>query len=203
MRASLVLPLLLLLPAIAPAQTPPHLRAVHGDTLISTMEPAARFIVSAPFRSVGGQVIDILGVAGAEQQFFVDATPDSTIRRFYWIQFEHYYPANNSTYDYSWFVHHPVTIGRLTFEGDVRVRTNYFTMDQRPGSDSKAAESFLRAKGYKLGGTFVTLRLFHLPDETKRKELMVIYGEAVTDSASSGRIQEEITARAQAGLHIP
>jgi hypothetical protein len=203
MRSPLLLSLFCVLPAVAHAQTAPHLRQVHGDTLISTMDPAARFIVGAPFRSAGGQVIDILNVAGAEQQFFVDATPDRTIRRFYWIQFEHYYPANGSTYDYSWFVHHPVRIGRLTFEGDVRVRANYFTMDQRPGSDSKAAETFLRAKGYKLGGTFVTLRLFHLPDDTKRKELMVIYGEAVTDSASSGRIQEEITAHAQAGLGIP
>jgi hypothetical protein len=203
MRSSLVLSFLLVLPAAVRTQTPPHLRPVHGDTLISAMDPAARFVIAAPFHAAGGQVIDILGVAGAEQQFFIDAAPDSTIRRFYWIQFEHYYPTNGSTYDYSWFQHRPVTLGRLTFEGDVRVRDGYFTMDQRPGSDSKAAESFLRARGYKLGGTFVTLRLFHLPDATKRKELMVIYGEAVVDSASSGPTQAAITAHAQAGLKIP
>ena len=203
MRSSAVLSLLLILPAVTSAQAAASLRPVHGDTLISTMDPAGRFIVGAPFRSAGGQVIDILRVAGAEQQFFIDAAPDSTIRRFYWIQFEHYYPDNTHAYDYSVFDLHPVTIGRLAFQGDVRVSDHYFTMDQRPGSDSKAAENFLRAKGYKLGNTFVTLRLFHLPDATRRKELMIIYGEAVADSASSGRTQAEITAHAQAGLRIP
>src|SRR5512141_2885490 len=88
MRSPLVLSFLLLLPAIAPAQAAPRLREVRGDTLISMQDPVGRFIVGAPFRSAGGQVIDILKVAGAEQRFFIDAAPDSTIRRFYWIQFE-------------------------------------------------------------------------------------------------------------------
>jgi len=203
LRAACFLPLFLLSPTALRGQAPTPLRTIHGDTLISPADPAARFVIHPPFRSAGGQLIDIQRVAGAEQQFFIDAGPDSTIRRFYWIQFEHYYPDNTHAYDYSWAPFQPVTVGRFPFVGDVRVRDHYFTMDQRPGSDSKAAEEFLRARGYKLGGTFVVLRLFHLPDATKRKELMILYGEAVADSASSGRTQAEITARAQAGLSIP
>lgn len=203
MRLTLPLCLLLAHPAALAAQAAAPLRAVHGDTLISAADPAARFIIGAPFRSAGGQQIDIQKVAGAEQQFFIDAAPDSSIRRFYWIQFEHYYPDNTHTYDYGWAPFHPVTVGRLPFVGDVRVRDHYFTMDQRPGSDSKAAEEFLRGRGYKLDGTFVVLRIFNLPDTTRRRELMILYGEAVADSASSARTQAEIISHAQAGLLIP
>lgn len=201
--SSLPLIFLLALGSALQAQGAPPLRAVHGDTLISPADPSARFIILAPFRSAGGQMIDIQEVAGAEQEFFLDAGPDSTIRRFYWIQFEQYHPDNTHTYDLRWAPFTPITIGRVAFVGDVRVRDHYFTMDQRPGSDSKAGAEFLRAKGFKLGGTFVVLRLFHLPDAAKRHELMILYGEAVADSASSGPTQAGIIAHAQAGLAIP
>ncbi|MEO8056415.1 MAG: hypothetical protein ABI768_14745 [Acidobacteriota bacterium] len=178
-------------------------REVKGDTLISTADPAASLVLDKAFSYAGGQTIDIQKVAGAEQHFFVDAAPDRSIRRFYWIQFEHYYPDNTHVYDYSKIPQKPVSIGRLAFMGDVRVRKNYFTMDQRPGSDSKAAEDFLRNRGFKLDGTFVTLRLFHLPDDTKRRELMIIYGEILTGDASEERIKSEITSHAQAALNVP
>ena len=85
---------------------------------------------------------------------------------------------------------------------DVRVRPHYFTMDDRPGSDSKAAETFLRAKGLELDGAFVTLRLFHLPDATRRRELMIIYGEALPAGASEQSARSAITARAQANVRV-
>ena len=85
--------------------------------------------------ATGSQTIDILKVAGADQYFFIDATEDRSIRRFYWVQFEHYYPANEHTYDFSSMNLKPVPIGRLEFMGDVRVRDNYFTMDQRATLD--------------------------------------------------------------------
>lgn len=179
------------------------LREVKGDTLVSTANPAATFIVDASFRYVGGQTIDLMKIAGAEQHFFVDAAPDRSIRRFYWIQFEQFHPDNTRTYDFSRIKQKPVSIGRLAFMGDVRVSPTYFTMDQRPGSDSKAAEDFLRARGFTLDGTFVTLRLFHLPDATKRRELMIIYGELLPADGSEERVRAEITAHAQAGMKVP
>ena len=194
--------LVTLMSSILVAQAAP-LREVKGDTLISTAGPAATLVLDKAFRYAGGQTIDIMKVAGAEQHFFVDAAPDRSIRRFTWIQFEHYYPDNTHAYDYSKILQMPVSIGRLAFMGDVRVRANYFTMDQRPGSDSKAAEDFLRARGFKLDGTFVTLRLFHLPDDTKRRELMIIYGEILPADASEERAKAEITGRAQANLKVP
>jgi hypothetical protein len=191
----------LLLSATLLAQAP-RLRKVDRDTLISTADPAASLVFGKSFPYAGGQAIDVLKVAGAEQHFFVDAAPDRSIRRFYWVQFEHYYPDNTHAYDFSRIPQKPFSIGRLGFMGDVRVKPNYFTMDDRPGSDSKAAADFLRAKGFKLDGTFVTLRLFHLPDETRRRELMIIYGEVLPSDEAGEELKSEITAHAQANVKV-
>jgi hypothetical protein len=87
--------------------------------------------------------------------------------------------------------------------GDLRwALPQYFTDDNRPGSNSKAAEDFLVAHGLALKGTFVTLRLFNLPDSTRRRELMVIYGERLSDGASDERVRATITAHAQANLGV-
>jgi hypothetical protein len=184
------------------AQAAP-VREVTRGTLISKADPTASFVFGKSFHYAGGQTIDILQVAGAEQHFFIDAAADHSIRRFYWIQFEHYYPDNTYAYDYSGLEQKPVQIGRIAFMGDVRVSPHYFTMDDRPGSDSKAAENFLRARGFTLDGTFVTLRLFHLPDATKRRELMIIYGEILPGDASEGQVTSAITAHAQANIRVP
>jgi hypothetical protein len=178
------------------------LREVEGGTLISPADPAASLAFNKAFPFAGGQTIDILKVAGAEQYFFIDAAADHSIRRFYWVQFEHYFPDNTYSYNYSEIAQKPVALGRLAFTGDVRASPHYFTMDDRPGSDSKAAEVFLRARGFKLDGTFVTLRLFHLPDDSKRKELMIIYGEILPAGASQESVKAQITAHAQANIQV-
>jgi hypothetical protein len=178
-------------------------REVANGTLISKADPAASFRFDKAFQYAGGQTIDIMKVAGAEQYFFVDAGPDHAIRRFYWVQFEHYYPTNDHRYDYSEITQKPVRIGRLDFMGDVRTSPNYFTMDDRPGSDSKAGETLLRSKGFNISGTFVTLRLFHLPDDTRRREVMIIYGEVLPPGAAQQAVESAITAHAQANLQIP
>jgi len=197
---NLVIPGLLVASALI-AQTALQ-RRVEGNTLISTADPSVSLTFDKAFVYAGGQSIDIFKVAGAEQYFFIDAAADRSVRRFYWVQFEHYYPDNTEVYDYSRIPQKPVDLGRLAFMGDVRVKPNYFTMDDRPGSDSMAAADFLRAKGYRLDGAFVTLRLFHLPDTTKRRELMVIYGEVLPPGVSEGAATAQITAHAQANVAV-
>jgi hypothetical protein len=201
MRLRLAALLVVPLSASLVAQAP-RLREVDGGTLISTADPAVRLTFAKPFAYAGGLTIDIMKVAGAEQHFFIDAVPDHSIRRFYWVQFEHYYPDNTHTYDYARIKQEPVSLGRLSFMGDVRVREKYFTMDDRPGSDSMAAADFLRGKGFRLDGTFVTLRLFHLPDDTRRRELMIIYGEVLRPDASAEPVIAGITAHAQANVEV-
>ncbi len=191
----------LLLASALFAQATLH-RRVEGSTLISTADPSASLTFDRAFVYAGGQSIDIFKVAGAEQYFFIDAGADRSVRRFYWVQFEHYYPDNTEVYDYSRIPQKPVDLGRLAFMGDVRVKPHYFTMDDRPGSDSMAAADFLRTKGYRLDGTFVTLRLFHLPDATKRRELMIIYGEVLPSGAPEDPAAAQITAHAQANVAV-
>lgn len=171
----------LFLSLVAFAQSPSKLeRTVNNHTLISKADPAVKLILADPFTYVGGQIVDIFHVAGAEQHFFVEAAPDKAIKRFYWIQFEHYYPSNGHTYDYSAIKSSPLKIGSIEFLADTRVNENYFYADTRAGSDSEGGRKLLEQKGYKLDGTFVRVRMFYLPDSSKSKELMVIYGEVLT-----------------------
>ena len=188
--------------ATALAAQTPTTRTVTDHRLVSGADPRATFVIDTAYRFVGGQTIDILKVAGAEQFFFVRSGPDRTVRSFYWLQFEHYYPANTYTYDYSGIDQQALSLGPLAFVGDIRTLPNYFTMDKRPGSDSEAAATFLRDRGLSLSGTFVTLRLFHLPDASKRRELMIIYGERVTDERSSDNVKGALVQHAEAGITV-
>lgn len=47
----------------------------------------------------------------------------------------------------------------------------------RQGSDREHVRALIRAKGYNMPAGMMSVRLVHLLDEQKRKELMIIYGE--------------------------
>ncbi len=200
MRLRLVI-VLVMLPFMATAQTLPE-RPFRDGKLVSKAGPPVTLEPGKAFHYAGGQVIDIFKVAGAEQHFFVEVAPDSAIRRFYWVQFEHYYPDNSHQYDFTGIKQQPVRLGLLDFMGDVTVAPGYFTSGNRAGSDSEAGAQFLRARGYKLDGTFVRLRLFHLPDSSRRKELMIIYGETLPSGVSEEALKSVIIQRAQENLKV-
>ena len=69
-------------------------------------------------------------------------------------------------------------IGGLDFYVDTWVRPN--EAETQPGSDLERIEALVQAKRYKLPAGMMSVRLVHLLDEQKRKELMIIYGEDVT-----------------------
>ena len=201
MRLHAAVILSMLLPPIVHVQTMPD-RQFRDGTLVSKVDPPVKLEINKTFQYAGKQEIDIFKVAGAEQYFFVDATPDSTIRRFIWVQFEHYYDNNNNIYDYSGIKQQSVQFDSIEFMGDISVVPDYFTSATREGSDSKAGQQFLRAKGFKIDGTFVRLRLFHLPDTSRRKELMIIYGESIQPDSQEKLIRSEIIQHAQENLKI-
>ncbi|HET7613749.1 MAG TPA: hypothetical protein VFK26_07460, partial [Gemmatimonadaceae bacterium] len=66
-------------------------RQVRGQTIISDSLPAADLTFANDFHYVGSQVVNLYGVADAEQHVFV-AGPPGKVERMYWIQFEHYLP---------------------------------------------------------------------------------------------------------------
>lgn len=53
----------------------------------------------------------------------------------------------------------------------------------KPGSDVEHIHNLLETRGYKLPSGMMSVRLVHLLDDQKRKELMFIYNE---DGASTG-----------------
>lgn len=194
---------LILLSALAFAQETLKVeRIVTGHSLKSASDPAITLEVPSSFEYVGGKAFDIFHVAAAEQHLFVEPGPSHSIKRFYWFQFEHYYPSNNHTYDYSGIRQQPVKVGALTFMSDTRIADHYFTSDPRPGSDSAAALKLLQQKGYSTDGKYVRVRMFHLPDDSHRKELMIIYGEQFAAGTDDALAQNAASERAIKGIKM-
>ncbi len=65
----------------------------------------------------------------------------------------------------------------MDFYVDTWVRPN--DAEIQPGSDRDHIEALIRAKGHKMPAGMMYVRLVHLLDEQKRKELMIIYAEDV------------------------
>jgi hypothetical protein len=148
-------------------------RKVSGQVIHSEQQPAANIEIASGLRYLGAQRFVLYGVANCEQHLFVDATPDGTIKRLVWVQFEGYLPDKPHRYDYS-------SNERSTMNGlDVFVRggaapTNNPT---RAGSDTEHVRNYLAAKGLRLPAEVLTQRIVSLTDEAKRNELMFIYME--------------------------
>ena len=183
------------------SQTPPPDlkpdRIVRGQTLPSTHDPALSLIFDKAFKYAGSQRFTLYGVADAEQHFFVDSTPDGTIRRVYWVQFEGYLPTNEHTYQYKG---EQVEIGGFPWFSDTRVRA-IDPAAGRPDSDGAHVYALLLGKGLKLPAEVRMQRLVHLTDTGKRKELMIIYAEN-TATAGSDATMENLLEHAKAGMKI-
>lgn len=166
-------------------------RVVSGRTLVSSEAPAVRIELAEGFRYVGGQRFVLYHVADAEQHLFVDVDASGLVRRLYWLQFEGYLPGKDGRYEYEG---ETVMLGPLTFVGNSAARST--TSEPRPGSDGARIRELLRAKGYRLPPEMLWQRLVHLTDESKRRELMIIYMEDL----AAGR--NGLLARAREGLRL-
>jgi hypothetical protein len=71
-------------------------------------------------------------------------------------------------------------IGGLDFYVDTWVATK----DEKttPGSDLEHVQALIGSHGYTMAAGMTSVRLVHLLDEQKRKELMIIYAEDLTPS---------------------
>ncbi len=116
----------------------------------------------------------LYGIANCELPAFVEADRQQNVQRLYWVQFEGYLPTKPKLkHKYDSPQH--VKIGGMDFYVDTWVRTND---DLTPvGSDREHIEALIRTHGYRMPAGMMYVRLVHLLDEQKRKELMIIYGE--------------------------
>jgi hypothetical protein len=81
----------------------------------------------------------------------------------------------------------------MDFYVDSSVRPN--DAETRAGSDDEHIEALICAKGYKMPAGMIYMRVVHLLDDEKRKELMIIYGE---DVAPTGFTAAELKAGGKA-----
>jgi len=131
-------------------------------------------------RYVGADRWVLYGIADCELHAFVKADEQNNVQALYWVQFEGHIPARadlHHTYDSP----RHTTIGGMDFYVDTWPRSDEEKTE--PGSDREHIEALIRAKGYKIPANMMYVRLVHLLDAEKRKELTIIYGE---DLASTG-----------------
>jgi hypothetical protein len=202
LTAVLVLTTALFLQAQDPPKAPE--RKIQGTTIISDRDPKIRIDLPAEARYVGADRWILYGVADCEIQVFAEVDATNTVQRLYWIQFEGYIPSRpDAKYQYPFT--QSTTISGLLF--DVRTRVGPNSGPSRAGSDQEHVRTLLAAKNYKLPEAFMSVRLVHLPDSEKRKELMIIYaedlkttGHSAADLSQGGKAQDQLPALEKALL---
>ena len=168
----------------APAAPPPE-RVVNGNQLISRADPAVTIELPKSAKYLGAERWDLYDIADCELHLFVEADSHKVVKALYWIQFEGYLPSNTHAYDYS--KDESVTFAGLPFWQ--RARFGPSNQVPRAGSDGERVRQMLERAGYKLPAHTMNLRLVHLLDETRRKELMFIYSE---DLAARGYTSDQL-----------
>jgi hypothetical protein len=181
-----LLPALLLLPFALSAQTPD--RQVSGTAISSSHDPHVLIHLPESAQYVGADRFVLYGIADCELHALVEADAHKNVQRLYWIQFEGYLPSKPDlahTYDSP----SHTTIGGLDFFVDTWPRAD--GEKSQPGSDREHIEALIRGKGYKMPAGMMYVRLVHLLDEKKRKELMIIYGEDLGPTGFTAAALEE------------
>jgi len=160
-------------------------RKVEGTTITSSHDPAVKITLPETAQYVGADRWDLYGFADAEIHVFVEADAQKKVQRLYWVQFEAFLPDNERVYKYPFI--EKTTLAGLEF--DVNRSYGPTNLKSRPGSDRERVFAMVAKAGYVMAAEQLNVRLVHLTDETKRKELMIIYGE---DLAMSKTTTEEL-----------
>lgn len=156
------------------AQSASPERKVTGNVITSEYDPAVRIQFPRSVQYAGADRWVLYGIADCELHAFVQADGEKKVRRLYWVQFEGYLPSRpelKHTYDSP----RHANLGGEDFYVDTWVRAT--GDDVQPGSDVDHIEALIKGHGYKMPAAMMYVRLVHLLDEKKRKELMIIYGE--------------------------
>jgi hypothetical protein len=154
-------------------------RTVQGNVVVSRHDPDVRIVLPAAATYAGSDRWVLKAYADdIELHAFVAATPDKHVKRIYWVQFEAYLPSQPQL-KHTYNSKRHVTRGGMDFYLDTWVES---PAPQDPDSDQAHLDALLRAAGYILPKSMMSVRLVHLMDGA-RKELMFIYSE---DTAPTG-----------------
>ena len=150
-------------------------RQANGNVLVSDHDPAVRIRLPDTVQHAGAVRWRLYEIADCELHAFVETEHDTKkIERLYWVQFEGYLPTKPELhYEYNSPRH--TSIGGMDFYVDTFVRPA--NAETRPGSDRAHMEAVVRAQGYRMPSGMMYVRLVHLLDPQRRRELMIVYGE--------------------------
>jgi hypothetical protein len=113
---------------VVAAQTGPPQRKVEGNTITSTIDPAAKIqLLNSPVY-VGADRWILYGLANCELHAFVQADAQKKVQRLYWVQFESYLPTRPE-------LHHMYDSPRHTLKSADSTSTS------TPGSNQPASTS--------------------------------------------------------------
>lgn len=174
----------------AAGEAPPPAHRVSGQVLTAGVGPIKELRFGKEFRYAGGHRFVLKRIADAEQHFFVAAGKDGAIRRLYWIQFEGLLPGVGEGYDYS--ADQAVTIEGVPFRRHVR----RWDAPPDPDSDRAVMYAFFAKRGYRVPDGALRVRLVHVPEDDRRRELMIVYAEA------PGSSEADAQRRAVEGMRI-
>jgi hypothetical protein len=158
---------------VAAAEAPKR-KVVNNNIIISDHDPKIRIELPKSVWYVGVDRFVLQDVADCELYAFVELDDQKNVQRLYWIQFEDYLPSKpDLRHQYDSPRH--MTIGGFRFYVDTWVkRTNE---NITAGSDEDHIVALILSRGYKMPPGMMSVRLVHLLDEQKRKEMMIIYSE--------------------------
>ncbi len=181
--------------SFAAAQLTVPERRVQGNVVVSERDPKVAIQLPKSVQYVGADRWVLYGIADCELHAFVEADQKKNVQKLYWVQFEGYLPSRpelKHRYDSP----RHTEIGGMDFYVDTWVRADSEKIE--PGSDRQHIEALIHNKGYKMPPGMMYVRLVHLLDEQKRKELMIIYGENLastgftpTDLAKGGKAYDQ------------
>jgi len=155
-------------------------RKVEGSVITSARDPRVRIDLPQSAQYAGADRWILYEIADCELHVFVEADAQKRIQQLYWLQFESYVPGRpelHHTYDSP----RHTRLGGMDFYVDTWVTGERDTVTK--GSDLEHVLALVRGKGYTVPADMMSVRLVHLLDEQKRKELMIIYSE---DLAATG-----------------
>jgi hypothetical protein len=159
---------------LAGAAQAPERKVVNNNIIISDRDPKIRIELPTSVWYVGVDRFLLQDIAECELYAFVQIDDQKNVQRLYWIQFEDYLPSKPDLHHQYDSPRH-ITIGGFRFYVDTWAkRTNE---NITAGSDEDHIVALILSRGYKMPAGMIFLRLVHLLDEQKRKELMIIYSE--------------------------
>jgi hypothetical protein len=164
------------------SQTAAPERKVERNAIVSAHDPNVRVQFPPSAQYVGADRWNLYDIADCELHAFVDSDAQKNVQRLYWVQFEGYLPSKpDLAHQYDSPRH--TTIDGLDFYVDTWVRSQ--DAETQKGSDRQHIEELIRSKGFNMPDGMMYVRLVHLLDEQKRKELMIIYGEDLAPTGFS------------------